>query len=43
MKTGLIVLGVIALIIIGGRLGQLVKIVTAFTVAHSVTLILAAF
>lgn len=32
----------LALVIIGGRLLQLVKIVTAFTVAHSVTLILAA-
>jgi hypothetical protein len=31
-----------ALIVIGGRLLNLVKIVTAFTVAHSVTLILAA-
>jgi hypothetical protein len=31
-----------ALIVIGGRLGSLVKIVTAFTVAHSITLILAA-
>ena len=31
-----------ALIILGGRLGQLVKIVTAFTIAHSMTLILAA-
>ena len=31
-----------ALIVIGGRLGNLVKIVTAFTVAHSLTLILAA-
>jgi hypothetical protein len=32
----------LALIIVGGRLLNLVKIVTAFTVAHSVTLILAA-
>jgi hypothetical protein len=31
-----------ALIVIGGRLASLVKIVTAFTVAHSITLILAA-
>ena len=31
-----------ALILIGGRLGQLVKIVTAFTAGHSLTLILAA-
>ncbi len=31
-----------ALIVIGGRLGQLVKIVTAFTAGHSLTLILAA-
>ena len=32
----------LALIIVGGRLLNLVKIVTAFTVAHSITLILAA-
>ena len=32
----------LALIIMGGRLGLLVKIVSAFTVAHSITLILAA-
>lgn len=32
----------LALIIVGGRLANLVKIVTAFTVAHSITLILAA-
>lgn len=31
-----------ALIVIGGRLTNLIKIVTAFTVAHSITLILAA-
>ena len=31
-----------ALIVIGGRLVNLVKIVTAFTIAHSITLILAA-
>jgi hypothetical protein len=31
-----------ALIVIGGRLGQLVKIVTAFTAGHSLTLVLAA-
>ncbi len=31
-----------ALIVIGGRLMNLVKIVTAFTIAHSITLILAA-
>jgi hypothetical protein len=31
-----------ALLVIGGRLGQLVKIVTAFTIGHSVTLIVAA-
>ena len=31
-----------ALIVIGGRLGQLVKIVTAFTAGHSLTLLLAA-
>jgi len=36
------ILFLIALIIIGGRLGTLVKIVSAFTVAHSITLILAA-
>ncbi|MDA0337911.1 MAG: HupE/UreJ family protein, partial [bacterium] len=33
----------LALIIIGSRLGPLIKIVTAFTVAHSITLILATF
>jgi hypothetical protein len=32
----------LALIVIGGRLRSLIKIVTAFTVAHSITLILAA-
>ncbi len=32
----------LALVIVGGRLMNLVKIVTAFTVAHSITLILAA-
>lgn len=32
----------LALIVIGGRLLNLIKIVTAFTVAHSITLILAA-
>ena len=32
----------LALIVIGGRLGILVKIVSAFTVAHSITLILSA-
>lgn len=31
----------LALIVLGGSLGNLVKIVTAFTVAHSITLILA--
>ncbi|MCY3739244.1 MAG: HupE/UreJ family protein [Gemmatimonadaceae bacterium] len=36
------VLFLLALIVVGSRLGTLVKIVTAFTVAHSVTLILAA-
>lgn len=36
------ILFLIALIVVGSRLGTLVKIVTAFTVAHSVTLILAA-
>ena len=32
----------LALIVIGSRLGALVKIVTSFTIAHSITLILAA-
>ena len=32
----------LALIIVGGRLVNLIKIVTAFTIAHSITLILAA-
>jgi HupE / UreJ protein len=32
----------IGLLLLGGRLGELVKIVTAFTVAHSITLALAA-
>ena len=32
----------LALIVVGGRLGNLVKIVTAFTAAHSITLCLAA-
>jgi hypothetical protein len=32
----------VALVVVAGRLGQLVSIVTAFTVGHSVTLILAA-
>lgn len=32
----------LALIVVGGRMRSLVKIVTAFTVAHSITLILAA-
>ena len=32
----------LALILVGGRILQIVKIVTAFTVAHSITLILAA-
>ena len=36
------VLFLLALIVVSSRLGTLVKIVTAFTVAHSVTLILAA-
>jgi hydrogenase/urease accessory protein HupE len=36
------ILFLIALIIIGSRLWELVKIVTAFTIAHSITLILAA-
>ncbi len=31
-----------ALVLIGGRIGPLVKIVTAFTVAHSLTLVIAA-
>jgi len=33
----------LALIVIGSRLGPLVKIVSAFTVAHSITLVLATF
>ena len=36
------ILFLLALILVGSRLGTLVKIVTAFTVAHSVTLVLAA-
>jgi hypothetical protein len=36
------ILFLVALIVIGGRLANLVKIVSAFTVAHSITLILAA-
>lgn len=36
------ILFLIALIVIGSRLWELVKIVTAFTIAHSITLILAA-
>ena len=36
------ILFVIALLLMGGNLGQLLKVVTAFTVAHSITLILAA-
>ena len=32
----------LALIVVGGRLGSLIKIVTAFTLAHSITLALAA-
>jgi hypothetical protein len=36
------ILFLLALIVVGGRLRDLVKIVTAFTVAHSATLILAA-
>ncbi|MDP9766130.1 HupE/UreJ family protein [Deinococcus enclensis] len=35
------ILFVLALILLGGRLGRQVKIITAFTVAHSVTLVLA--
>ena len=36
------ILFLLALIVIGGRLSHLVKIVTAFTLAHSITLVLAA-
>jgi hypothetical protein len=36
------ILFLVALILVGGRLGQLVTIVTAFTAGHSLTLILAA-
>ena len=37
------ILFVIGLMLLGGKMGQLLKIVTAFTVAHSVTLCLATF
>jgi len=37
------ILFIIALLLLGGSLGQLLKIVTAFTVAHSITLGLATF
>ncbi len=37
------ILFVIGLLLLGGRLGQLLKIVTAFTIAHSITLGLATF
>lgn len=36
------ILFLLALVLVGGRLRDLVKIVTAFTIAHSITLILAA-
>ncbi len=36
------ILFVVALLLMGGTLGQLLKVVTAFTVAHSITLVLAA-
>jgi hydrogenase/urease accessory protein HupE len=36
------ILFLLALVVVGTRLGPLVKIVTAFTVAHSITLVLAA-
>lgn len=36
------ILFLLALIVVGGRLRDLIKIVTAFTVAHSITLVLAA-
>ncbi len=35
------ILFVVGLLLLGGTLGQLLKIVTAFTIAHSVTLVLA--
>ncbi|MDQ3621278.1 MAG: HupE/UreJ family protein [Verrucomicrobiota bacterium] len=35
------ILFIIGLLLLGGTLGQLLKIVTAFTIAHSVTLVLA--
>ncbi len=37
------ILFIVALLLLGGNLGQLLKIVTAFTVAHSITLALATF
>ena len=37
------ILFVVGLLLLGGRVGQLLKIVTAFTVAHSITLGLATF
>ncbi len=37
------ILFVIGLLLLGGRVGQLLKIVTAFTIAHSITLGLATF
>ena len=37
------ILFVIGLLLLGGRVGQLLKIITAFTVAHSITLGLATF
>ncbi|MBC7807028.1 MAG: HupE/UreJ family protein [Akkermansiaceae bacterium] len=35
------ILFVVALLLMGGTLGQLLKVITAFTVAHSITLVLA--
>ncbi len=37
------ILFIIALLLLGGSLGQLLKIVTSFTVAHSITLAMATF
>ena len=37
------ILFIVALLLLGGNLGQLLKIVTAFTVAHSITLAMATF
>ncbi len=37
------ILFIVGLLLLGGSLGHLLKIVTAFTIAHSVTLVLATF